>query len=196
MAYLVQPLLAADTLGHNVLRSTTPDAEHPFLLAVGEAINVADERISIDAQVTNWSWDGTTASLLDVGTPFMWDSTGTYRLDVSPMTRMLPGLLRKPIGNDILKSIERWRTPRNVGADVVANMYREGLDDWIDPTVAALNRVIGPAEPITAELAHELYLEDGKTWPRLKKLQQVERLWQTKVRRRPYDFLIQQSTYK
>lgn len=92
--------------------------------------------------------------------------------------------------NDTLRS-SRWNEPRRVGLDIVANLYREGLDDWIDPTVIALNCEFD--EPITAMEARGLFEEDLKLWPTLKKLQAVERSWQTSVRRRTYQWFIKST---
>ena len=66
---------------------------------------------------------------------------------------------------------------------------REGLTEWVEPTVAALNRRWPEGPPIDASEARAFY-EDVKTWPRLKRLQAAERWWRTTVRRRDYDFFI------
>ncbi len=86
----------------------------------------------------------------------------------------------------------RWNDPQRVGVDIVANLYREGIPEWVDATVIALNRQLG-ADSVTATEAQKFYEEDVKLWPFLKKLQTVERFWQTSVRRRPYDWFIYSS---
>ena len=193
IAYLVQPLLDADSIGHKVLGSAEPDPEHPFVVALGEAVLVASQRMSIDAQVTNWSWDGSALTLLDVGTPFLWDEQGDLAFSMDPFLTMLPAPTRSLVKKDLTKMTNRWREPRGVALDVVANLLREGLEQWVDPMITALNRNLGGPGVDRAE-AQAMYDEDLKTWPRLAKLKQLERTWQTKVRRRPYDFFIQ-TTY-
>ncbi|MCP4962302.1 MAG: hypothetical protein GY925_23910, partial [Actinomycetia bacterium] len=94
IGYLVQPLLAKESLGNNVLAASDPDPDHPFLAALGQAIATVSDKLSIDAQVTNWSWDDTELTLLDVGTPFMWNDDGTSRIDMKPFLPMIPALLR------------------------------------------------------------------------------------------------------
>lgn len=193
--YLVQPLLPAATLGHNVLAAAEPDPDHEFLVALGQTLEVVSDRLSIDAQVTNWSWDGSTLTLIDVGTPFMWDQSGALQLDLKPYTPMISAPLRGVVMKDLTKMIDRWRAPRGVAVDVVANLYREGLDVWVEPMITALNRRLGDGvTPVVADEARAIYDEDLKTWPRLNKLKKLERAWQTGVRRRPYDFFIQ-TTY-
>ena len=193
IAYLVQPLLDASTLGHKVLGPAEPDPEHPFVSALAKAVLIASRDLSIDAQVTNWSWDGSALTLLDVGTPFLWDAEGTLAFDMDPFLVMLPAPTRGLVKGDLTKMINRWREPSGVALDVVANLFREGLDQWVDPMIVAFNDVLGGNAVDRAE-AQAMYDEDLKTWPRLAKLKQLERTWRTKVRRKPYDFFIQ-TTY-
>jgi hypothetical protein len=188
--YLVQPLLPVASLGHKVLGASEPDPDHPFLAALGEALAVVSSQLSIDAQITNFSWDGTELTLLDVGTPFLWDSADVLEFDMDPFLVMIPAVFRSLVKRDMSKVVDRWRERRRVAIDVVANLYRERLDGWVDPMIVALNRTIEPEEPIAAAEARGFYEEDLRTWPRLKKLQRLERTWQTRVRRRPYEFFI------
>ncbi len=194
LAYLVQPLMPAETLGHNILRASEPNPDNPFLVTLSETIGMASSSISIDAQITNWSWDGTTLSLIDVGSPFVWDDRGRLRFDMGPFLPMIPAPVRGQVRRDLEKMINRWQTPRGVAVDVLANLMREGLDEWVEPGLEALNRAVATEHPIDRLEVEQIYDEDRKTWPRLVRLKRVQRAWQTKIRRRPYDFFIQ-STY-
>lgn len=194
IAYLVQPLLPAESLGHRVLAEAQPDADHPFLVALADTLALVSSSRSIDAQVTNWSWDGGRPTLLDVGTPFLWDRTGELQFDMTPYLPMIPAPLRRTVKRDLTTVVERWRRPRGVAVDVVANLYREGLEQWVPPTVTALNTILGATEAISADEGRAIYSEDLKTFPRLARLKRVERTWRTVVRRSQYDFFIQ-STY-
>ncbi|MEM9564960.1 MAG: DUF6206 family protein [Actinomycetota bacterium] len=190
VAYLVQPKLDGASLGHRILAGAEPDPEHPLVVAVVEALGVVTPTLSIDAQFPNFAWDGSTLTLVDVGTPFLWDGDGGLRFDMRPFARMIPAPTRGLAVRELTKLVERWNDPRRVGLDVVANLYREGLDEWVEPTVEALNRGLGPGEPVTAEEGRAFYEEDARIWPLLKRLQAAERWWQTTVRRRPYDWFI------
>lgn len=190
IAYLIQPMFDPASLGHRVLTAAEPDPEHPFVVAVVEALQLVTPTLSIDAQVTNFSWDGSTLTLVDVGTPFLWDDAGQFRLDMRPFARMLPLPTRPVAIRELTKLVTRWNDPRRVGVDIVANLYREGLTQWVEPTVEALNRQLGPVEPVTADEGRAFFEEDAKIWPLLKKLQVAERWWQTSIRRRPYDWFI------
>lgn len=192
ISYLVQPMLDPASLGHNVLRAAEPDPNHPFLAALAETLGVVSSDLSIDAQVTNFSWSGSNLTLVDVGTPFLWDPAGRLRFDMKPFVRPLPALSRPLVARQMTRLVTRWNDPRRVGLDIVANLHREGLPEWVDATVVALNRHLS-GDPVTAEEARQLYEEDVKIWPLLKKLQAVERWWQTSVRRRSYDWFIHSS---
>lgn len=192
ISYLVQPMLDAGSLGHNVLKAAEPDPDHPFLAALADALAIVAPDLSIDAQVTNFSWDGSRLTLVDVGTPFLWDEAGRLRFDMTPFLRMLPAPTRPLARRELTKLVTRWNDPRRVGIDIVANLYREGIPEWVDATVVALNRRLD-GEPITAEEAREFYEEDVKIWPLLKRLQALERWWQKSVRRKPYDWFIYSS---
>lgn len=193
IAYLVQPLLNSETLGDNVLRAATPSPDHPFLRALAQSLDIVSPTLSLDAQVTNFSWDGSKLTLIDVGTPFMWDQTGKLRLEIASFTKMLPAPTRPLAVRELTKLVSRWNEPRRVGIDIVANLYREGLSEWVDPMTIALNRWLVDGEPITADEARAFFEEDKKIWPLLKRLQAVERWWQTTMRRQPYDYFIYSS---
>jgi len=173
IGYVVQPLLAKETLGRQVLAAATPDPLHPYVQAVVQTIGCVSDRISIDAQITNFAWDGHKATLLDVGT--------------------IPAPMRSMMRNELTDVVARWKTPRAVGTDIVANLLREGLDEWVDPMIAALATEV-PGEPISRADAEASLDEDLKTFPKIVKLKRVQRLFQTRVRRQPYDFFIN-STY-
>lgn len=190
VAYIVQPRLPKETLGDQVLLSSEPDPSHPFLAAVADSFGLVSQRLSIDAQVTNFSWDGETLTLLDVGTPFFWDDDGTLLFDLDGFTPMIPAPLRGIIKRDLIKVIDRWKEPRQVAVDVVANLYREGLAQWMEPAIFALSQAFPDEPAITRAEAMASYEDDRKTFPRLTKLQRTQRAWQTSVRRAPYEFFI------
>jgi hypothetical protein len=64
------------------------------------------------------------------------------------------------------------------------------LTGWVEPALVAFNRFVGGDNPMTTEEAEARHHKDVSTWPRLKRLQRVERAWQTRVRRRRYEFFI------
>lgn len=190
VGYLVQPMLDTATLGNHVLAAAEPSPDHPLLAAVADAAARATATCSIDAQVTNFAWDGETLTLIDVGTPFLWTDSGDLRFEIKPFAKMLPAPTRGIAVRELTKVVDRWNDPRTVAVDVVANLLREGLGEWTDPMIIALNRRLEPDEPITFAEAQAHYEEDLKIFPTLVRLQGIERWWQEKVRRRTYQWFI------
>jgi hypothetical protein len=195
VGYQIQPRLEPHTLADKILAASEPDAEHPFLIALAEIVGTLSDRVSIDSQVTNWSWDGQSATSIDVGTPFFWDEHGTSIFDVKPHFRAIPTPLRAFAMRDVGRLLDRYKQPRNVAADVVAMLGRIGLDQWVQPTLAAFNTELELDTPIEAAEAHAIMAADLKAMPRLKHLQKIERAWVTRVRQRRYHYFVQPTTY-
>lgn len=193
VAYQVQPTLPAETIGDRVLRATEPDPEHPLLVALAGLIASVTDRVSFDPQLPNWSWDGQCPTLIDVGTPFFWRDDGEPEMDMKPLFRAIPAPLRAFAFKDTAPLLARYKVPRNVAIDVVAQLMRIELDDWIDPAITALNAKLD--QPIDEAAGRASLADDLKSMPRLKRLQKIERTWSTRVRRRSYDYFIQPSSY-
>jgi len=190
VAYLVQPLLDPATLGNSVLLAAKPSSDHPLLTAIADATARACSTCSLDAQVTNFAWDGDQLTLVDVGTPFLWTDNGDLRFEMKPFARMLPAPTRALAVRELTKVVARWNDPRIVAVDVVSNLLREGLNEWIGPMLVALNSRLQFDKPITLAEAQKLYDEDQKIFPTLVRLQVVERWWQEKIRRQTYGWFI------
>ena len=109
---------------------------------------------------------------------------------MEPYAQMLPAPVRALAIRELTKTVNRWRDPRIVAIDVVANLLREGLPTWTDPLLVALNRRLDLDEPITLADAQAHYDEDLKIFPTLVRLQGVERWWREKVRRQRYEWFI------
>lgn len=190
IGYVVQSIIDPTTFGNRVLAASEEDPDHPLLTALVETVELTGPALSIDAQVNNFSWDGSSLTLVDVGTPFLWSDTGELKLNMKPFARMLPAPTRALAKRDLAQVVSRWREPRTVAVDIVANLYREGLATWVDPMLIALNRGLTFAEPITATEAKKHYSDDLKTFPRLVRLRTIERWWQQSVRRQTYQWFV------
>lgn len=195
IGYLVQPRLEAASLGESLLRSVaTPVVDHPVLCSIGEAVGRAvDERVSIDAQVTNWSLtpDGfgeLRACLLDVGTPLMWDATGAPVLEIGPFLHMLPTPARRAMGSVMTSLMERWKDPEGVLVDALANLHREGLAAWVEPAATTWGRQLGVEFDLA--VVEKAWTEDKRLWPLVTRLKRTERWWRRR-RGEPYEFFIQ-----
>lgn len=199
VGYLVQPRLGAATLGDALLRDAStnnavPSADHPVLVAMGQAVvDAVDHRVSLDGQVTNWGFSRREngqlhPQLLDVGTPMMWDVNGVPALDMSPFLAMIPAPTR-PVMHVVMKRLmDRWKEPRGVLIDALANLYRDGMPEWAEPAAITWSSQLG--EELDLDAAERAWREDQRLWPFITRLKRAER-WLRQRREEPYEFFIQ-----
>ncbi len=188
VGYLVQPMLDPSTIGAAVFRSASPETGHLLLQSIGSTVLAAiDDRVSLDAQVSNWSVTAHGVTMLDLGTPLMWDRSGSPLLDMQPFLPMLPLPVRRPMRSVMTALMDRWKEPEGVLLDVAANLMREGLEDWVEPAAAFWSQQLGCAVDIDA--ARAAYRQDQRLWPQLKRMQRIERRWRA-MRGEHYDFFI------
>lgn len=195
IGYHVQPLVPADALGTEALRASSPDATHPLLGAIVDAVvRVTTDRLGVDAQLSNWVWRDGTALQLDLTTPIMLgaDMRPTFELD--PFLRSIPAIARPVMGREMRKFMNRYLTPRTCFVDFASNLSKEGLASWVPAALEAVNERVVP--PITEREAAEYHAKDVKLWPLVLRLQRIEAWWQHTARRRTYEFLLREhSTY-
>ncbi|MEM7095008.1 MAG: DUF6206 family protein [Actinomycetota bacterium] len=195
MSYMVQPVLAPETLAENALAERTPSVDDELLVSVCDAIAATDDRLGIDAPISNWAWDGHAVQLLDVGLPMMWDDSDESRFGIDVFTRAFPKPARGAVANEIEKLLERYQSPRTSAVEFIGRLPFFGFEAWCEPAAQLLNDRLQPAQPITVTEAVELSEADAKTIPLLKRLQRMERMWKRRVRRQRYEYFIGDSTY-
>lgn len=190
VGYVVQPVVPAGSLGPDVLRASDPDPDHPLLRAVCAAVpDVVDDRTGIDAQISNWAVVDGVVQYLDVTTPMLFDERGRIELDMGLFLAAYPWLLRAPIGRFVAPGVVgAYRDARHVLLDLVANLRKERLDDWVPAALEAANAVVAPA--LTAEEARRYYRSDARLWEVMLRLRRADRWWQSRVRHRTYPFLL------
>jgi len=190
VAYVVQPVLDGDDLAPAVLRREDPDADHPLVQGIVDAITrVCDARTGLDAQLSNWSWVGGALRYLDLTTPMCFDESGRIDLDLDVFLAAYPWALRGLIGRFVAPGvISKYRDRRHVGVDLAANLVKERLEGWIPAVVEAVNRTASPA--VTEDEVRRSYRGDARLWEVLLRLRRADRWWQRRVRRRPYPFLL------
>ena len=150
VGYCVQPILAARTLGPEVLRRESPDADHPVLGGITEAIvKTVDEHIGLDAQLSNWAWADGELSYLDLTTPMVRSHGETWDFDVDIYLTASPWLLRGAIRRWVLPStFRRYHNPRPILRDLCGNLIKEKLEPWVPAAIEACNRHLdGPITP-------------------------------------------------
>lgn len=188
--FVVQPVVPSEMLGPNVLHAATPDPQHPFLVAMSDATTGAcSPTLGLDAQLSNWVWRDGRLRYLDVSTPFAWGDDGTLLLDLPVLVQSLPWVMRTPVRRLVLPNvIARYREPRAALLDFCGNLLKERLDAWVPAALVAANERAAPA--ITESEVHKYYASDARLWDVMLKVRRLDRIWQRKVRRRPYRFLL------
>lgn len=98
--------------------------------------------VGFDVQLANWLWDGETATQIDFTSPFTLTPNGkdmTY--DAHAFLQEYPLVVRPYPKHELTKIIQRYTTAEGALADMVSNMLKEGgLDGWVDPAIATINR--------------------------------------------------------
>lgn len=189
VGYVVQPLLPPEALGEAVLKRSTPSPDHPLVRAVVDHVVAAtSDHRGLDAQVGNWAVLDDRVVYVDVTTPFLVDDDGTLAMDLDVFLQAGPPLLRPLYRRELPPSMTRWLDHRHALLDLVGNLYKLDLDDWVEPIIAAANPAVDP--PITVDEARAYYGGEVKTWSMLHRVLRGYDWWQRRVRRRaPNGFL-------
>ena len=188
--YVVQPTLPADQLAPAILRKTGPEAGHPLVEAVvSTAAAVVSPSVGLDAQLANWTWDGTGLTYIDVSTPLIWSPEGRSRLDLDLLAEAFPAVFRWPLRHVVAPGIlDTYRDLRKVYLDVTGNLLKEHLDGWLTSFLEELNAHL--SEPLSEDEVRRYYRSDARLWGALLRIRKLDRAWRRTVRRRPYPFLL------
>lgn len=188
--YAAQPVLAAETLAPAVLARADPAAGHPMVEAIVDAaFGAIGPRLGIDAQLSNWTWEEGRLRYLDVTTPMIWAADGSPRLDLDLLVRPLPAIARATVRRFLAPRIlDGYRRRRGVASDLLGNLLKERLDAWIPAFLGSVNR--GLDSPIDEPEVRSYYRSDARLWGWLLWIRRLDRAWQRRVRRRPYEYLL------
>jgi hypothetical protein len=192
--YLVQPVLAADSLAPSVLAATDPSPDHPLLAHVLDRIAaVVDDTVGLDAHVANWALADDRILYFDLTTPMLRDTAGHWEVDGRVLAAAVPWALRPAMTRWVIPGIEaRYHDPRKVVLDVAVNLLRVHLHPWVAPWLEAARDRIG-IDIGDDEVRHD-YRSEARTWGALQAVRRTDRAWQTRIRHRPYPFLIPDRT--
>jgi hypothetical protein len=114
---------------------------------------------------------------------------GSTELDTDVFLTSMPWLLRAPVRRFVVPDIlARYHGQRTVVLDLAANLLKERLDALIPAVLAATEGRVDP--PLTEAEVRRDYRRDARTWSGLQAIRRADRMWQTKVRRRTYPFLL------
>ena len=190
-----QPIADAAQLGTNILRAGEPAEGHPLLDAIVDAtVKVCTPTLGFDVQVANWLWDGTTATQIDFTSPFaLTADRKEMRYDSHVFLQEYPVALRPYLKRELTSLVHRFTTPEGALGDLVGNLFKEGLDQWVDPAIAAINSRAGLS--LDRATARKMYDDDRKLLPLVFKLKKAQRWWLTHTGRHYESLLPAHTTY-
>lgn len=189
-AYVIQPVLESHWLAPDVLAAADEDDGRELIASIVDAVvTVVDERIGLDAQLSNWARTPDGLRYLDVTTPFLTGADGRSRLDLGVVTSALPAVLRPPARRFVAPGIlARYHRIREVLQDLAGNLLKERLDRWVDPTIEIANGRLD--QPLDRTGVERWYRSDARLWEAMLRVRRADRWWQRTVRRRPYPTLL------
>jgi hypothetical protein len=189
-AYCVQPAVSADRLVPRILARERPDPRHPLVRGIFEAAaRTVSPRVGLDAQIANWVADEEAIRYLDITTPILSREDGTPEIDPGLFLAAFPWAVRGVVRRFSVPSIlRRYHRLRSVLSDVCANLVKERLEPWIPAFLEAANAYLD--RPLTEAEARADYRSDARRWALMLGLRRLDRLWQRRVRRRTYPFLL------
>lgn len=211
--YLLQPLLPAESLGNRILHdsgdeelaaATTLVLDQTLKVFSANAAGPADQ-ISIDAQLSNWSFsDSGDPVLIDVGTPFI-RRDGSHAFDQEILLSAVPPGIRAYYRRKGTASeyMDDYFEPRLIAVDLLGNFHKEGATEripvalaaanaWLAGPAKALQAQLGPPEqdgPITEDEVAAYYKEDAATLELFLRVRRADRAVRRVLRRR-YDFIL------
>ncbi|MEZ5116568.1 MAG: DUF6206 family protein [Candidatus Nanopelagicales bacterium] len=209
VVYLLQPLVAADRLGHAALAGADDAALGALVDAVlgrVDTVLAGNEagglESAVDAQLSNWALtgeagpDGTPRlALLDVGTPFVRDGDG-YRLDVEIFLSAVPPGLRAYYRRKraVEAYLDDYFDARTVAVDLLGNVHKEGQPERLPVLLDAVNGWLAVHRPgdaaVTAQEVSDYYRADADQLELFLRLRRADRFLRTRVLRGRYDFVL------
>ncbi len=194
--YLIQPVISPEDLAENVLAAAQPRADHPVLTSLRDTVVqiVRDDDLgglSIDAQVTNFAWNGKAVVSLDTTPPLIWEPSSGPMYEIGNYLTAVPRVLRGAATVLTKKTGDNYRTARGVLEMTVVHLLRIGQDRWVDSAIECFNETLDqPLDRPTIETQFQRVMKD---LPMIKRLARTQRFWATRVRKQRYEFFITNS---
>ena len=196
VVYHRQPIADSMQIGSNVLRAAPPADSHPLLDAiVRHTAAVVGPRIGFDVQVANWLWDGASAAQIDFTSPFLLNEAGDDLLfDTRGFAAEYPWIVRGYLRRELLQLVRRFTTPEGAIGDMVANLHKEGLQQWAAPALRSAKDQLGVT--IDPDVPLKMFAADRKLMPFTLRLRKMQRVWMLRTGRSYDSLLPDRTTYE
>ncbi len=191
--WVLQPVLEVDQLATNRLARSPGSADAVIGQILDLVHRVVDDRVGLDAQLSNWAVDGDALWYFDITTPLLAAASGRTRMDLRVLTATLPAALRPVVRRFVAPGIVgAYHRPRDVAVDLAGNLLKERMGDLLPEVVGAVNERVDP--PVEVAEVRRWYRSDARMWELMLRLRRADRWWQLRVRRRTYPFLLPDAT--
>jgi len=189
-SYCVQRVLPRSTMAPERLRVAKHPEGRSLLTRIADAIGaVVDERVGLDAQLSNWAEVEGELLYLDVTTPLLRDDTGSDLLDTELFLSSIPAALRPIVRRFVLPSIlDTYFEIRPIALDLVGNLHKEHLDDWVPVAIEVFNSRFDLG--LSEDEIRRYYRRDARLWEWTQRARRLDRAWQRHIRRRSYPLLL------
>jgi Family of unknown function (DUF6206) len=177
VGYVVQPALPAGWFAPRALSIADSRRGREMLERVVEAVaGAVGPRLGLDAQLSNWTWDGTTLGYVDVTMPILWSADGRLRLDLDVPAQSAPRPLRAPLKRLLSpRLLDRFRDLRSAYLDLCANLLKEGLSAWLPVLLERVNSRLD--RPLSASEVRRFHRSDAGLWTALRAVRRLDRAW-------------------
>lgn len=191
--YVAQPLVPKELLVDVILAKDDPRPDHPIVLAHRDfALRHCTPECAVDLTVNNFAFDGNRYALLDVTSPVTWAPDGTFTGPIpSEMLNMVPAAIRPIFRKEYAKAASGFRSRAGALQASLVFLHRSGQGRWAPAFAETFNEVLD--EPLDIDAARKEFERFEKVIPMVKRTSRVQRWWQTRVRRGPYDTFITSS---
>ncbi len=153
------------------------------------------DRVGFDGQAANWFWHDGTATMLDVTSPYLLNQAGDdLEYDSSVFLAEYPLVARGYLRKELLTIVHRYTTTSGVISDMVANLMKEGLDRWVQPTIDTTRERLGVT--IDLDECRAMFDTDRKLFPLALRAKRVQRRWMQLTGRRYESLIPERTTYE
>ncbi len=147
------------------LRPTTPSLGSALSSGASSTTShdAVDDRVGIDAQVSNWALGGDGLLYLDVSTPFLRDAEGHDRFDCDTYLESIPAVFRGFARRFVIPGVvQTYHSTHSIVLNLAGHLTKEGLDDWIPLTLELARERLGV--DLSAAAARRHYRNDVRLW--------------------------------
>lgn len=191
--FFAQPLVPRELLAEVILATEEPRPDHPIVLAHREvAMRDCTPEYAVDLTISNFAFDGDRYALLDITSPVTWAADGTFTGPIpKELLSMAPAPIRPIFRKEYAKAANGMRDPRGALNASLVFLHRVGQGRWAPAFAEVFNEVLD--EPLDVDAARAEFERFKKVIPMVKRTSRLQRWWQTRVRRGPYDTFITDS---